>query len=147
MKKLLLVVVALVLVLSLSACAKSYEVAMITDIGGIDDESFNQGTWEGVKEFSEEAGLSYKYYKPLGDNPSDQEYIDAIDLDIENGAKIVVTPGFLFGYAVYASQTTHPDVKFVLLDSEPHSADWGTWGTESNTLPILCFKDQSIQQI
>lgn len=142
MKKLLVLVAAVAIVLSLSACAKkTYEVAMITDSGGIDDESFNQGTWEGIMEFCDANDITYKYYKPL--EVSDVAYLDAISLAIEGGAKVVVTPGFLFESSVYAAQTTYPDVKFVLIDGVPHTPDYATFNTASNTLPILFNEHES----
>jgi basic membrane protein A len=143
MKKLFALLAAIVAVVALSACAPTYEVAMITDVGGIDDESFNQGTWEGIVEFCESNDLTYKYYKPLGENPSDAEYMDAIDLAIENGAKIVVTPGFLFGYSIYEKQDEYPDVKFVLLDDVPHDATYENFNTADNTIAILFAEHES----
>ncbi len=137
MKKLLVLVAAMVLVLSLSACTKveTYRIAMITDSGGIDDESFNQGTWEGIIEFAEANDISYKYYKPL--EVSDDAYLAAIDLAIEGGAEIVVTPGFLFESSIYAAQDLYPEVNFILIDGTPHDPTWTTWNTASNTMPIL----------
>jgi basic membrane protein A len=143
MKKLLLLVAALVLVLGLSACggADTYEVAMITDSGGIDDESFNQGTWEGIEEFCDANDLTYKYYKPL--EVSDDAYLEAIRLAVEGGAKIVVTPGFLFESSIFAAQDEFPDVKFVLIDGTPHSADYSEFRTEDNVMPILFAEHES----
>ncbi len=147
MKKLLLLVASLVLVFGLAACGpekETYEIAMITDSGGIDDESFNQGTWEGITEFCDENELTYKYYKPL--EVSDDAYLDAIELAVEGGAKVVVTPGFLFETSVYAAQTEYPDVKFILIDGTPHNGDWANgpiWNTEDNVLPILFNEHES----
>lgn len=142
MKKLLLLVAALVFAVTLSACtqAETYEIAMITDSGTIDDESFNQGTWEGIVEFCEENELTYKYYKPL--EVSDDAYLDAIELAVEGGAKVVVTPGFLFETAVFAAQTQFPDTKFIILDGYPHSGDW-TPVVEDNTLSIFFNEHES----
>lgn len=137
MKKLLVLVAAMILVLGLSACTKveTYKIAMITDSGGIDDESFNQGTWEGIIEFAEDNDVSFKYYKPL--EVSDDAYLEAIDLAVEGGAEIIVTPGFLFESSIYAAQDLYPDVYFILIDGEPHDPTWTTWHTADNTLPIL----------
>lgn len=136
MKKLLLLVAALFLVLSLSACkTEEFTIAMITDSGSIDDQSFNQGTWEGIVEFAEANEISHKYYKPL--EVSDDSYLETIKLAVEGGAEVVVTPGFLFEASVYAAQTLYPDVKFILIDGEPHTADYATYATESNTLAIM----------
>ena len=86
MKKVLTIIVALLLVASVfAACAPAeevsgYEIAMITDIGDIDDKSFNQGTWEGIEEYAEANRITHKYYKPT--EKSTDAYIAAIDLAI-----------------------------------------------------------------
>jgi basic membrane protein A len=144
MKKLLLLVASLVLVFGLAACGpekETYEIAMITDSGTIDDESFNQGTWEGIEEFCMENDLTYKYYKPL--EVSDDSYLDAIELAIDGGAKVVVTPGFLFESSIYEAQTLYPDVYFILIDGVPHTPDYSTFETADNTLSILFAEHES----
>jgi len=141
-KALLALALALVSLFTLVACGeKTYEIAMVTDSGGIDDKSFNQGTWEGIKEFAIENDKSYKYYKPS--EISDAAYLAAIALAVEGGAKIVITPGFLFETAIYAAQTTYPEVKFVLIDGEPHTADYSTYETKANTLNILFDENEA----
>lgn len=111
------------------------EVAMITDKGTIDDKSFNQGTWEGVKAFAEEQGLTYQYYKPT--EVSDAAYLESIGLAIQGGAKVIVTPGFLFEPAIYEAQTQYPDITFILIDGEPRTPDYSSFKTEKN---VLCIK-------
>ena len=44
--------------------SEGYELALVTDLGTIDDKSFNQGAWEGLKKYAEENSISYKYYQP-----------------------------------------------------------------------------------
>ncbi|MCF7931486.1 MAG: BMP family ABC transporter substrate-binding protein [Acholeplasmataceae bacterium] len=129
MKKVLLAFVLLVTVAVLFGCTQeTFEIAMITDSGDIDDRSFNQGTWEGINEYAEANDITVKYYKPT--EVSFDAYVAAIDLAVENGAKVVVTPGFLFENSVHKSQTNHPDVKFILIDGAPHNViDWGTMAT------------------
>ena len=59
MKKVVSILLALALVLSLSAAALADGIsyALVTDVGNIDDQSFNQGTWEGLVAFAQENGL------------------------------------------------------------------------------------------
>lgn len=117
----------MVSVFTLAGCGarKTYEFALITDVGTIDDRSFNQGAWEGLKAYGDEHEVTYKYYQPKSQSTDD--YIKAINLAVKNGAKYVVTPGYLFENAIYVSQTKHPNVKFILLDGSPHNvADWDT---------------------
>ena len=82
MKKTIAVLLALVLCFSVfaqgAAESKStaLKVGMVTDSGTIDDRSFNQGTFEGVKKAAEEFGLEYTYLKPSGTTTTD--YVTAI---------------------------------------------------------------------
>lgn len=103
---------------ALTSCeAKTYELALITDVGDINDKSFNQTSWEALRDYAEEKKLSYNYYRPTED--SDDARIKSIEQAIKKGAKICVCPGYLFNGAVYNVQDKHPDVKFVLLDGTP----------------------------
>jgi len=141
MKKVLSLIVLLVAAISLAACGgQTYEIAMITDTGDIDDGSFNQGTWEGIVEYATENNISHQYYKPSGETTSD--YIAAIDLAVAGGAKIIVTPGFYFEVPIFEAQTKYPDVKFVLIDGAPHAGDYNVT-IASNTLSIFFNEHES----
>ena len=118
-----------------------FEIAMITDAGDIDDKSFNQGTWEGIVEFAEANNLTHKYYKPT--EVSDDAYVAAIDLAVAGGAKVIVTPGFLFEPAIYAAQSKYPDVIFVLIDGVPHPGDYTTFEVADNTRSVLFKENES----
>lgn len=117
-----------------------YELALVTDLGTIDDKSFNQGAWEGMEKYAKENNISYKYYQPQ--EGTTDSYIETIGLAIEGGAKLVVCPGFLFEEPVYAVQQQYPDVHFILLDGEPHDADYN-YNTAENVMPILFQEDQA----
>jgi basic membrane protein A len=122
------------------ATVDGYEIALVTDIGTIDDKSFNQGAWEGVAQYAEENQKTYKYYQPA--EKTTDAYAETIELAIEGGAGIVVCPGYLFEEAVYIEQDKNPDVKFILLDGEPHNADYSEYKTGENTMAILFQEDQ-----
>ena len=119
----------------------SAEIIMITDKGTIDDKSFNQGTWEGVKAYGEKNNIKTAYIQPL--DATDAEYLNAIDQAVERGAKVVVTPGYLFEPAIYEAQTKYPEVKFVLIDGNPHTADYSTYLTADNTIGITYREQES----
>ena len=155
MKKLLALVLAGVMVLGMAACSKpaeeapaettttteGYEIALVTDVGNIDDKSFNQGTWEGVVEFAETNGKTYAYYRPSED--STEARLESIAAAIDKGAKVVVCPGYLFEDAIYEAQATYPEVQFLLLDGEPHTADYSVYETAANTHNILYKEEQA----
>ena len=52
------------------------KVALVTDVGTIDDESFNQATWQGVKAYCEANGIEYTYYQPTAPDASAGEPLD-----------------------------------------------------------------------
>ncbi len=121
--------------------ALDQRIALITDKGNINDKSFNQGSWEGIVAFAEANNITHKYYKP--DEASDTGYLAAIDLAIKGGAEVIVTPSFLFEVAVYEAQTKYPDVKFVLIDGAPHTADYATFETKANVASVMYREEQS----
>lgn len=90
------------------------KIALVTDVGTIDDESFNQATWEGVQQFGDANGIEYTYYQPTED--SDEERINQVDLAVAEGATVVVLPGYLFGATLSEVQSTYPDVNFIAVD-------------------------------
>jgi basic membrane protein A and related proteins len=128
-KKVLSLLLAATMVFGLTACGDAkpdkdsnnnsgkYELALITDVGTIDDKSFNQGSWEGLLKYAEEKKLTYKYYKPA--EKSDQACLDAIALAVKGGAKVIVVPGFLFTNPIGIAQDKYPEVKFVFIDGAP----------------------------
>ena len=129
MKKALVLVLMLAVVLTAVCCfaacdpvdpddaPKGAEIAVITDVGTLMDGGFNQGSWEGAKAYAEANGKTYAYYQPAnGNNAQEKDRIDAMELAIENGAKIIVAPGFMQAGAMRTVALDYPDVKFIFLD-------------------------------
>ena len=117
MKKVLAILLVLAMVLSFAACKTqkgNYEIAMVTDVGNIDDQSFNQSTWEACKAFAEANGKTYNYYRPTED--SDAARVEAMKNAVENGAKVIVCPGYMFGPSITEAQALYPDVMFLGID-------------------------------
>ena len=90
------------------------KVALVTDVGTIDDESFNQATWQGVVAYCEANNIEYTYYQPTDDS-NDARCI-SIDQAVAEGANVVVMPGLLFGVALIYEQDKYPDVYFLAID-------------------------------
>ncbi len=121
MKKLLLVVGALLLTFSLAACGTEdegagFEVGLVTDTGGIDDKSFNQGTWEGIQRFAEDYDLAEDEYRYL-QSDSDADYIPNISAFADEQLDLIIMPGFLFYDALVEVSANYPDQNFLLIDS------------------------------
>ena len=153
MKKVFYIVVVCALLvasgISLWACKPredTYEIALVTDVGNIDDKSFNEGSWNGVKKYAEDNGLTYAYYRPTED--SHQARLDAIGQAVENNAKIVVCPGYLFQTVVYEAQSLYPEVSFLLLDGEPNDENFAAeegpdYRTDPNVHNIIYKEEQA----
>ncbi len=116
------------------------KVGMITDAGTIDDKSFNQGTWEGIKEAEKELGIKAKYLKPAGTTEAD--YLKEIKNLYDAGYKFIVTPGFKFETAVFKGQDQYKDAKFVILDGEPQDGN-GNYNTAENTVSVFFAEHES----
>ena len=116
MKKLLALVLALVLALSVMAVASAdgLRVAMITDYGDITDQSFNQTTYEAAKAFCEANTIDFQYYKPASD--SDEDRISSIEKAIDDGYTAIIMPGYAFGPAIQAVAPEYSDINFIALD-------------------------------
>jgi len=143
MKKVLSLVLALAM-LSMGSVALAGELALITDIGTIDDRSFNQGSWEGLVMYADEHGISREYFQPK--EQSTDAYLDSMQLAVDNGAKVIVTPGFLFEVPIFMAQDMYPDVHFVLIDGVPNDGDWANgpeFRTEQNVVGILYAEEES----
>ena len=110
-----------------------YEVAFVTDVGQLKDKSFNQGTYDGVKLYANNHGLSYKYYQPAnGDAATDDDRYDAMKSACENGAKVVVAAGFMQGGAIERAAKDFPDTKFVFIDG---------WGMGLDNVAGIAFNE------
>lgn len=136
MKKLLALLMVLALALPFGAlAAETYEIALVTDVGNIDDKSFNQSAWEGVLDYATNNNVSYAYYRPSED--SNDARVESIKAAISKGAKVVVLPGYLFADAAAVVQNEYPDVSFILVDTAPA----GEVG--KNTYSLLYQEEQS----
>jgi len=118
-----------------------FELALVTDVGNIDDKSFNEGAWNGVKNYAEKNKLTYAYYRPSEDSTAAR--VETIGTAIDKGAKIVVCPGYLFAEAIGQAQTKYPDVQFLLLDTTPSNADGTAAVISANTHCILYQEEQA----
>ena len=163
MKKFLAFVMAASMALSLAACGGSSastatsttteatseaaastsgsktDVAFVTDVGNIDDQSFNQYTWQGVQDFCSANSLNANYYRPTED--SDAARLEQMDNAVNDGAKSIVVAGYLFGNAIAEAQEKYPDVQFLALDVS--ASDLGDKAPTANTALITYKEEQA----
>lgn len=86
-------------------------IGLVTDVGQINDKSFNQSSWEGVLA-AELCGATVDYIE----TQDAADYADNIAEFAENDYDIVVTVGFALGTATLEAAATYPDVMFIGVD-------------------------------
>ncbi len=117
----------------------SDKIALVTDVGNIDDESFNQTCWEAVVAYGEANGIETIYYKPTED--STDARVLSITQAVNEGATVIVMPGYLFGEAIGLTQDKYPDVKFIAVDVG--EGDLGDTKLASNTYSMVFHEEQA----
>jgi basic membrane protein A len=121
-KKLFVVVSVLVLAaMLLSACkpaastgGKTYKFCEVTDVGGIDDRSFNALGWAGMEAIKDKYGdgVEIKYLE----SQQQSDYEVNINAFIQEKCDLIVSVGFLLGDATIAAAKANPDQKFAIID-------------------------------
>jgi basic membrane protein A len=122
MKKLYVLLAALlVAAMLLPACAPAaadctsdqvFCVGLVTDVGKINDKSFNQSAWEGVQQAEKELGAKIQYIETT----DAKDYAKNIATFGDEGYDVVVTVGFALGEATDAAAPTYPNTKFIGVD-------------------------------
>lgn len=87
-------------------------IGLVTDVGEIDDKSFNQSAWEGVQQAGEELGAKIDYIE-TGDA---KDYGNNIGLFANNDYDVIVTVGFALAEATATAAAEYPDIDFIGVD-------------------------------
>jgi basic membrane protein A len=88
------------------------QIGLVTDIGMVDDRSFNQSAWEGVKLAGDELNAAYDFIETT--DPAD--YTNNLRLFAEREYDIIVTTGAAIGDAAVEAAKLYPDTYFILVD-------------------------------
>ena len=91
----------------------------VTDVGGIDDKSFNATAWKGVNDAIAALGVEGKYLE----SQQQTDYEANINAFIEEGCDIIIPVGFLLADATAAAAAANPDVPFAIVDVNWLAAD------------------------
>ena len=98
--------------LALTAGAAAADPAIIFDLGGKFDKSFNESAFNGATRWAEETGGSFAEVELQSDAQREQ----ALRRFAESGANPIVMAGFAFGTALDEVAADYPDTKFVIID-------------------------------
>lgn len=135
MKKLIALVLTLVMAFSLVACGgaassapastpastpestpattESLKVGMVTDVGGVNDKSFNQTSWEGLTALAtENANIEVAYLE----SKTDADYDVNIQTFIDDDYDLIICVGYMLATATQTAAEKNPDQKFAIID-------------------------------
>lgn len=112
---------------------ETFSVAMVTDVGGVDDKSFNQSAWEGVQTYGKEHNLKkgeggFDYLQ----SASDADYETNLNNLLRRNFDLVFGIGFMMADAVEAVAADNPDKHFALIDAE----------VKADNVVSIMFKEQ-----
>lgn len=94
-----------------------FSVAMVTDVGGVDDKSFNQSAWEGLQAFGEENGMSKGEGFDYAQSESDADYATNLNRLVRQDYDLIYGIGYLLQPAIAEVAEQYPDTNFALVDS------------------------------
>lgn len=92
--------------------ASDFKVGLITDVGGINDGSFNQSGWEGLQRAIDELGIEANYLE----SKADADYAPNIENFIDEDYDLIICVGYMLADATRTAAEANPDVKFAIID-------------------------------
>ena len=138
-KKLKVLLLSTMLTVGVVGCSKNenvstekenYKVSLILDEGGVNDQSFNQSSWEGALRAKEEYGVEVNYIE----SKSESEYLSNVETAIDDEADLIIGVGFKLTDTIEEASKNYPNQKFAIIDGNYEEIP-------SNIQPIL-FKEE-----
>ena len=91
---------------------KKIKVAMITDVAGVNDQSFNQSGWEGLERAKKELGVDVKYLE----SKQDSDYAANVETLVDEGVDLILGVGSKLSPAIEEASKLYPNQKFAIVD-------------------------------
>ncbi len=92
--------------------SSTLKVGLVTDVGRLNDKSFNQSSWEGVQQAQSDLGVDAKAIETV----DTKDYEKNINQFVSEGYDVIVTVGFALGEATIAAAKANPNIKFIGVD-------------------------------
>lgn len=111
---------------------KTLKIGMVADIGGINDESFNQSAWEGLQQAQEDFGVEIKVIE----SKQASEYLQNMESLLDEDVDMVIGVGYTMKEDIQKQAENYPDKQFVLIDE--------TYDTiPENVTPVLFRENEA----
>lgn len=119
---------------------KKLMIGLVTDNGRIDDKSYTQGAWEGIKLIESKSNIQSIHLDTK--EGTEAAFLSEIGNVYDSGYKFIITPGIKFETAVFKAQDKYEDAKFVLIDGVPNNGN-GESVIKNNSIAILFAEEQA----
>lgn len=93
----------------------AYKIGMVSDIGGVNDESFNQSTWEGLQQAQEKYGQDKVQVKYV-ESTQEADYVQNIETFVEEDLDLIIGVGYKMADAIEEAANNYPDKQFAIID-------------------------------
>ena len=110
------------------------KIGMITDVGGVHDESFNQSSWEGLQAVEKELGKDKIEVKVL-ESTQDADYDSNIDQFIDQEMDLIIGVGYKLEKAIAKASKAYPEQQFAIVDH--------AYETQPENVTSLLFEDNA----
>ena len=100
------------MIMATTAFSADFKPAVIYDMGGKFDKSFNEGVWNGVKKFTDETGVSVMEFEVTNETQREQ----AMRRMAERGATVILGVGFAQADAIAKVSAEFPEKQFSIID-------------------------------
>lgn len=94
------------------ASEKILRVGMVTDVGGVNDQSFNQSAWEGLQKAKKELGVKVSYQE----SKQDADYIGNLETLYDSGNDLIWGIGFKMADVILKAAKQNPKQKYAIVD-------------------------------
>ena len=89
-----------------------FKVGMVTDVGGVNDGSFNQSSWEGLQKAGQDLGIQVNYLE----SNTDADYTPNIENFVDEDYDLIICVGYMLADATRTAAETYPDQQFAIID-------------------------------
>lgn len=95
-----------------AAGGEGYKIGLVTDVGGVNDGSFNQSAWEGLQRAADELGIEANYLE----SSTDADYAPNLEAFIDEEYDLIISVGYMLADATKTAAEANPDCRFAIID-------------------------------
>ena len=96
-----------------AAVEEKMSITMVTDVGGVNDQSFNQSAWEGLQKVRDDLGVNVSYKE----SKQNADYAPNMETAVDGDNDLIWAIGFMMADAILEAAQSNPEQNFAIIDS------------------------------